>query len=91
MQQATTASRTAAEGALRLLAACRTIGWLLGLSVAIAFLLVLWAGQRVVAGEQRRSDVTANAFIARVKACRRHSPGPPPSWYACERRVRSNL
>ena len=58
---------------------------------AIAFLLLLWAGQRTVAGEQRRSDVTAGAFIARVKACRRQPPGPPPSWNACERRVRSNL
>ncbi|MDB5496098.1 MAG: hypothetical protein JWP28_129 [Phenylobacterium sp.] len=82
---------TAAQGTSRLLVVCRAVGWLLGLFVAIAFLLLLWAGQRTVAGEQRRSDVTAGAFIARVKACRRQSPGPPPSWNACERRVRANL
>jgi hypothetical protein len=75
-----------------MLTICRTVGWLLGLSVGIAFLLVLWAGQRTVAGEQRRSEVSASAFIARVKACRReHRPGPQPNWNACERRVRSNL
>ena len=92
MRLATSESNTAVQRASRLLVVCRTVGWLLGLSVAIAFLLVLWAGERTVAGEQRRSDANASGFIARVKACRReHHPGPQPSWNACERRVRSNL
>lgn len=82
---------TAGQETSRLLAISRSVGWLLGLCLAIAFLLLLWAGQRTVVAEQRRSDVTAGAFIARVKACRRQPPGPPPSWKACERRVRSNL
>jgi hypothetical protein len=82
---------SAAQRASRLLAVCRTIGWVLGLFVAVAFLVLLWAGQRTVAAEQRRSAVTASAFIARVRACRRQAPGPPPSWNTCELRVRSEL
>jgi len=82
---------TAAQETARLLAVCRAVGWLLGLFVILAFLLLLWAGQRTVAAEQHRSAVTASAFIARVKACRRQAPGPPPSWNTCELRVRSSL
>jgi hypothetical protein len=59
--------------------------------VAWAFLFVLWTGRQVIVSEQRVSNATANAFIAAVKACRRESPGPTPSWNECERRVRSRL
>lgn len=81
---------TSSQHESRLLAVCRAIGWCLGVLVAVAFLLLLGVGQRTVAGEQRRSEASANAFIARVRACRRGAV-PTPSWDVCERRVRSEL
>jgi hypothetical protein len=80
-----------AQGRSRLLLICASVGWLLALLVAIAFALLLWVGRQAVVSEQRHSHVSADAFIARVKACRRQSAGPTPSWNACERRVRSSL
>jgi hypothetical protein len=67
------------------------VGWLLGLSIAVGFGAAIWAAQRTVAWEQRNSEVSANAFIARVRACRLRPPGPPPSWNACEQKVRAGL
>ena len=75
----------------RLLVICGAVGWFLGLLVAIAFLLLLWAGRQTVVSEQRRSHTSADAFIAKVRACRREFPGPMPSWSACEQRVRSGM
>jgi len=80
---------TSSQQEAQLLAVCRAIGWGLGALVAVAFLLLLWFGLRTVAGEQRRSDASTNAFISRVRACRREAVGPMPSWDACERRVSS--
>ena len=74
-----------------LLALSRAIGWGLGLLVVVAFLLALRAGHRIVASEERASEVNANAFIAKVRACRRQAPQPTPSWNACEQRVRAGL
>jgi hypothetical protein len=74
----------------RVLAICGAVGWFLGLLVAVAFLLLLWAGWRTVASEQRRSRAGADTFIAQVRACRLQSR-PIPTWSACERRVRSGL
>jgi hypothetical protein len=82
---------TSSEHESRLLAVCRAIGRFLGVLVAVAFLLLLWVGQRTVVSEQRRSEASANAFISRVRACRRDAVGPVPSWEFCERRVRSEL
>jgi hypothetical protein len=82
---------TAADTRSRLLVICGAVGWFLGLLVAIAFLLLLWAGRQTVLSEQRRSHTSASAFIAQVRACRLQSRGPMPSWSACERRVRSGL
>lgn len=78
-------------GKSRLIEACRAVGWLLAVSVGLGFGGAIWAAQRTVAHEQRVSEVTANAFIARVRACRRLPPGPPPSWNACEQKVRAGL
>jgi hypothetical protein len=82
---------TAANARSRLLAICGAVGWLLGLLVAIAFLFLLWGGRQTILAEQRRSHTNADAFIAQVRACRLQSPGPMPSWSACEQRVRSDL
>jgi hypothetical protein len=84
-------ARTAANTSSRLLAICGAVGWSLGFLVAMAVLLLLWAGWQTVVSEQRRSRVSAGAFIAQVRACRLQSRGPMPSWSACERRVRSGL
>ncbi|WP_372785116.1 hypothetical protein [Phenylobacterium sp.] len=75
----------------RLLLFCSVVGWCLAVLVAIAFLLVLRAGRQMILAEQRHSHVSADAFIARVRACRRQAVGPMPSWNACERHVRSEL
>jgi len=69
----------------------RAIGWGLGLLVLVAFLLVLRAGHRMIAAERRESESSANAFIEKVRTCRRLARGPTPSWNACEQRVRSAL
>ena len=77
--------------AAELLAVSRVIGWGLGLLVLVAFLLALRAGHRMIATERRESEVSANAFIEKVRTCRRLASGPTPSWNACEQRVRSAL
>jgi len=74
-----------------LLAVSRAIGWGLGLVVFVAFLLVLRTGHRMVLAERRDSELSANAFIEKVRTCRRTAVGPTPSWSACEQRVRSRL
>jgi len=81
----------AAQPAGRLLAISRVIGWTLGLLVVVAFLILLRTGQRMMATERRESETNANAFIEKVRACRRQAPGPTPSWRACEQRVRAEL
>jgi hypothetical protein len=75
----------------RLLALSRAIGWGLGLLVVVAFLILLRTGQRMMAAERRESEINANAFIEKVRTCRRQAPGPTPSWNACEQRVRAEL
>ena len=73
----------------RLLAVSRAVGWALGLLVAAAFLIVLRTGHSMVAAERRESEINANAFIEKVRACRRLAIGPTPSWNACEKKVRA--
>jgi len=75
----------------RLLLVSRVVGWALGLLVAAAFVLVFRFGYRAVLAEQHDSEINANAFIEKVRACRRLAPGPMPTWSACEQRVRSTL
>ena len=70
---------------------CSVIGWGLGAAVAAGFLLLLLAGRQAMVAEQHRSLVSATEFIAKVRACRRQSPGPTPSWSVCEQRVRAHL
>jgi hypothetical protein len=78
-----------ARPAGRLLAVSRAIGWGLGLLVVVAFLTLLRTGHRMMAAERQESEINANAFIEKVRACRRQAPAPTPSWHACEQRVRA--
>jgi hypothetical protein len=83
-------AKTPADAGSRVLVICGAVGWFLGLVVAVAFLLLLWAGRQTILSEERRSHTGAVTFIAQVRACRMQSRGPMPSWSACERRVRSS-
>jgi len=75
----------------RLLAVSRAVGWALGVLVVAAFLILLRTGHNMMAAERRESEINANAFIEKVRACRRLAIGPTPSWNACEQKVRAEL